>query len=139
MYRGENPSIVSSNPIPYLGNSDDGDSRIRHYEKCRLCERDLHTDLHILLECNAHPDVVNIRQRFWPGLGRLRSQFRDSRELLDELRAHPKGELRRSLLPMVFYIKKVYDELPEDDRKFVTPDSNQPASVLFLKRDSATG
>ena len=139
LYLGENPSIVSSDSVPWMGNSEDR-SRIRHYETCRLCEREAHTDLHILLECNAHPEVVEIRRIFFEGfpeLGRLRSQFRESRELLDEFRAHLKGELRRVLLPMVFRIKEVYDALPEGDRKFVTPCRDKPASVLFVKRDSS--
>ena len=136
---GENPSIVNNDLIPWMGDSEDR-SRTRHYETCRLCEREPHTDLHILLECNAHPEVVEIRRIFFEGspvLGRLRSQFRESRELLDEFRAHPKGELRRAVLPMVFKIKEVYDALPEGDRKFVTPGGDKPASVLFVKRDSS--
>lgn len=93
---------------------------------------------HILLECNADPEVVGLRRTFFennPEVSRLRSQFNDSQRLLDEFRAHPRGWLRRSLLPLVFVIKEIYEGLPEGDRKVLTPDENQPASVLFVKRN----
>ena len=141
LYIGENPSIVNSNMLPWLGNVEDDLSKVRHYETCRLCEREPHSDLHILMECTAHPKVVKLRQTFLEGcpeLADLLSQVQGPEELLGELRSRPRGELRRSLLPLVWAIKQVYDGLPEDGRTFVTPDKEQPASVLFLKRDSTT-
>lgn len=134
---GENTSIVGSDLVPWLGNEEEDFANIRHYETCRMCEREPHTDSHILFECNAHPEVVDIRRIVFEGrpeIFRWRSQFEDSKRLLDEMRACPRGNLRASLLPLVFGIKELYDRLPEGDREVVTPDKEKPASVLFVKR-----
>ena len=139
LHVGENPSIIASELLPWRGIVKEDFSRLRHYKTCRLCERKPHTDLHILLECNAHPKVVDLRRKLFQGcpeLARLRSTVWGSKELMDEIRARPRGELRRSFLPLVYAIKEIYDGLPEGRRKVVTPDKDDPASVLFVRRDS---
>jgi hypothetical protein len=36
--------------------------RTLHDQICRMCKQHPHTDAHILLECTAHPEVVELRR-----------------------------------------------------------------------------
>ena len=63
--------VEYSQKIPWLGNMEAGIPRVRQSKICRLRLEKPYTDLHILLECNAHPEVVNLRQKFFDGYPEL--------------------------------------------------------------------
>ena len=135
LYEDENPPVEHSQLIPWLGNMEIGAPRVRHSKICRLCEEKPHTDLHILLECSVHPEVVNLRQIFfdgYPELSNLLSQG-SFKQLLDEIRARPRGRFRMYLSSLVVMIQDIYNKLPANE--VVVPDEWEPVSVLFVNRD----
>lgn len=123
--------------MPWLGDVEIGFPRVRHSITCRLCQQNPHSDLHILLECDAHPEVVNLRRKFfdgYPELSNLLSQG-SFKQLLDEIRARPRGRFRIFLTSLVVAIQDIYEALPANE--VVVPDVIEPLSVLFVKRDDA--
>lgn len=109
-----------------------------HDRICRMCKQNLHTDVHILLECTAHPTVVELRRT------RLINGFADDDdpelysmwhrqsfdELFNKIMARRDAIHRMSISLLVMDIEEIYDALPPCS-ELVLADRENPVARLF--------
>ena|SRR5258708_2553208 len=100
-----------------------------HDQICRMCKEKPHTDAHILFECTAHPEVVDLRRTHLAHYDRELQSGSSFDELCKDLMAR-RDPTRIPFLTLVREVYPIYKTFRRCSER-VSVDQEHSASILF--------